>query len=129
MADVSVTSINLMSGPVATSVPYGETIGIGKLVYLSGSNWMLADCLDGAKDEPVGITILAGVNGSLGVVAMPTAVIDIGSGLVKGVYILSESGNWAPVADLATNDFMTTIGIATSTSQLKVGIVVGGVIK
>lgn len=54
--------------------------------------------------------------------------INLGSTLAVGkVYVLSTSGAIAPVDDIAGAEYVTVLGIATTTALLKMGIVQGGV--
>jgi len=54
--------------------------------------------------------------------------INLGATLAIGkVYVLSTAGAICPVDDIAGSEFVTVLGIATTTALLKQGIVVGGV--
>jgi len=58
-----------------------------------------------------------------------SGVIDLGATLTRGeVYAVgAAAGGIAPVADPTTGDFMTVLGVAITTANLKIGINQSGV--
>ncbi|MCZ2097739.1 MAG: hypothetical protein LC121_27195 [Anaerolineae bacterium] len=124
MADVTLTAASVVAGTGAIVVEgtAGATIAQGKVVVLNTSNeYVLADCTDGDLDAAAGFALTASIdNGPIKVLTggnMTTA-----AQLTAGtVYVLSESGLIAPLADwLVATDYLTVMGVATSTSNLKV---------
>jgi hypothetical protein len=60
--------------------------------------------------------------------AVGADVVGIGATLAVGkVYVLSTAGAICPVDDIAGSEFVTVLGIATTASIFKMGIVVSGV--
>jgi|TARA_R110000824_G_scaffold395565_1_gene596320 hypothetical protein len=56
--------------------------------------------------------------------------INVGATLVLAqIYVVSASGAIAPVGDLLSGDFVTILGVATSTSLLELNINASGVAK
>lgn len=137
MADLSITAANCISGSGARIEhgTAGETVTAGKLVYLDQTTtgkWLLADA-DAA-------TAAARGQGKIGVALngaalnQPLAVqtegpITIGATVVAGTsYFLSPTpGGIAPLADILAGDYVTLVGIATSTSVIKLDFQYSGV--
>lgn len=124
MADVTLTAAKVVagSGAIVVEGTAGETIAQGKAVCLNASNkYVLADCTDADLDAAAGFALTASIdNGPIKVLTggnMTTA-----AQLTAGtVYVLSESGLIAPLADwLVATDYLTVLGVATSTTNLKV---------
>lgn len=110
----------------------GEAITAGDALYkdaLDGNKLKLA--LQGGtvvQAEAVGIALHdAALNQPIAFAA--SGDVNIGATLVVGeTYVVGlAAGAIAPVADVGVGEFPTVLGIATSTSNLKVDIAVGGV--
>lgn len=133
MADTAISSLSVSSGSqyVRTGRVYGEAVAVGDWLYRNTTDSKLwtADCLAADTAVVEGIALVAGDADDQAVWAAPGAVIDIGSGLVVGVYILSEDGAMCPVADLAASDFITVLGVAQSTSLFAINVFASGVQK
>jgi hypothetical protein len=134
MADLTITAANVVSqaGSTAARGTAGATITAGQMVALDPADgrYKLADnnSATAALRTPGGIAMNGAANGQ------PLAVhtggpITIGATLTAGVvYYLSDTpGGICPVADLASGEYPTAVGIATSTSVLKVEINASGV--
>ena len=134
MADLTITAANVVSGAGALVAhgTAGANITAGQAVYLdeAAGNYKLADnnSATAAVREPDGIALHASATGQ------PLAVhtrgpITIGATLTAGVaYYLSDTpGGISPVADLASGEYPTILGIATSTTVLNVKIQSAGV--
>lgn len=128
MADLTITAASVLAGTGASvkAGVAGATITAGQAVYLDTATtgeWLLADsdsatviargsanfgiALNGAADgQP--INILTG------------GPITIGSAVTAGTaYYLSDApGGICPLADLATGDYVTLIGLATSSTVI-----------
>lgn len=138
MSDVSITAANVVAGANAsiTHGIAGATITAGQAVYLDTATtgeWLLADS-DSA-------TVIARGSARFGIALnsasnnQPLAVqteglITIGGTLVAGVaYYLSDApGAICPFADLATGDYVTLVGVATTTAILSIDPLYSGAV-
>lgn len=134
MADLSVTAASCV--PVA---PYtlkygiaGATITAGKPLYLDSATntWKLADS-NGASDEIRKATALALTGSSAGqpVAYMTEGDVTLGATMTAGVayYLSDTAGGICPVADLGAGEYPCLIGIANSTTVLRLGFNYSGV--
>jgi hypothetical protein len=136
MADLSITVANVAAGSGATVVEgtAGATITAGQVVYLDSSDnkFKLADCnsATAAVRSPYGIALHGALaNQPLAVQRGIGGSITIGATLTAGVvyYLSGTAGGIRPVADNATGDYPVALGIATSTTVLKLGFLEAGV--
>ena len=127
MADLSQTpsSVKLMSaGARVNTGQAGEAITQGQPIYqlASDGKWYRCDANDGqAKAECRAIALTpASTNGYLAY-ALPGADIDVGATLIVGqTYIVSANvGAIAPISDLATASWVTTLGVAVAATTLR----------
>jgi hypothetical protein len=134
MADLSITPANVIAGTGApiTNTIAGATITAGHMVYRDASTerMLLADnnSATAAARVPFGVALHNASNGQ------PLAVaaegnITIGATMTAGtIYVLSATpGHLCPIADLASGQYPCVVGIATSTTVLKLGINASGV--
>jgi hypothetical protein len=134
MADVSIT------GPVTVdSLAFCETmiaqvaIAAGKVVYRDASNSGKANLADAdaeASAQAIGIAVTTAGIGEPVVVAKNGATItQAGTTFTRGLvnYVSVTAGGMAPVAEVSTGDYVTSLGVATSTSSFKINITVSGV--
>lgn len=134
MADLTITAANVLAGSVSTvrSGILGATVTSGQVVYLDGtdSRWKLADnnSATPAVRVPGGIALNGGANGQP-VSVLVEGDITAGATMTAGVaYYLSDTpGGICPVADLASGEYPSIIGIATSTTVLNVKFHASGV--
>ncbi len=134
MADLAITAANVLAGAgasVSRGVA-GATVTAGQAVYLDTATgtWKLADnnSATAAVRAPGGLALNGASNGQP-LAVLTEGPITIGAALTAGVaYYLSDTpGGICPVADLATGEYPTVIGIATSTTALNVQINSSGV--
>ena len=134
MADVSVTAADVAPGTGAQllSATAGATLTAGQTIYLDStdsSRAKLADANDGAaKAEVAGLTVNGAASGQP-VKYQKTGNITPGStSLTVGqTYINStNAGGIAPISDLASGSYVSILGVATSVSNLKLGILNSG---
>lgn len=126
MADLSITAANVVreNGGKSRDGVAGATITAGQVVYLdvADGTYKLADC-DGAAAlrSPTGIA-LNGASAGQPLKVHTEGPITIGATLTPGTayYLSGTAGGIAPVADLATGDYPTIVGIAQSTTVLDV---------
>ena len=136
MADLSVTAANVLAAANAT-----KKTGVAGAAITAGDS-LYADSTDGNKLKPalhsgteeqaecVGVALNDAADeqpahylseGDLN----PGATVAVGTAYAVG----AAAGGIAPIVDVGTGDFMTIIGIATTTSNLKLRLAVGGVAK
>lgn len=125
MADITVTATSVVPGAGATinkDYYFGETVTAGMSVYLKSSDTKIykAQC-DGTPAEAA----IFGVALNGGAVNQPAFVqtsglITIGATVVAtGVYVVSSTyGGIAPHADLASTNYLSIVGYATTTGIL-----------
>jgi hypothetical protein len=129
MADLTITAANVVAGDNASIVrgTAGAALTAGQVVYQDAADgrFKLADnnSATAAVRSPDGIALHAAASGQ------PVAVIKggdltIGATLTAGVaYYLSDTpGGICPVADLASGEYSSIIGIAESASVMSVKI-------
>lgn len=139
MADLSITAANVVAASDASllQVTAGETITAGQPVYkdtADNNEYKLCDheaqasavvagvALNGASDgQPMRIITTGNLN--------PGATVTVGE-----IYCASGSvgtgnaaGGICPEGDLASGDFVTVLGIGTTTSNIAIDIQVSGV--
>lgn len=134
MADLSITAGNVVRGSTSQTEAgtAGATITAGQVVYrdVSDGKYKLADC-DSATAEvrsPRGVA-LNGASDGQPLTILLSGDVTIGATLTAGTtyYLSATPGGIAPVGDLGTGDYPVVVGIATSTSVLKVDFVEAGV--
>jgi hypothetical protein len=141
MADLSQTPANVAIGSAncpTKVVTYGEAITQGNAVYQSttDSKYYKADADAAATAIAAGIALTPGSTDGVGLIAQPSTVagrslVNLGATLTVGqVYVVSATaGNVAPYADLTTGDFVTILGVATTTALIDFQVVVSNTAK
>ena len=141
MADISITAANVAIGASTLKtrvVQVGEAVTQGQVLYQSTSDSKYYKCDADAVASAVAacIALTAASTNGYSLVALPAtepgkALVNLGATLAVGtVYAVSvTAGGIAPIADLATGDFITTIGIATTTALLDFQIAVSNTAK
>lgn len=136
MTDLVITAASVLPGSGARIVEgtAGAALTAGQALYLDSATntYKLADTdsATAAVRSAVGIALHAAASGQ------PIAVqtggsITIGATLTAGdAYWLSgTAGGICPVADVAAGDYPEIIGIATSTTVMKLAFLESGVVK
>lgn len=127
MADITVTATSVVpyaNEQTAVGVA-GETITAGQVVYLNSTTGKLmkADADTAAESVCKGIALNGG---SLGqpVKYQYGGEITIGATVAVGTtYVVSATaGGIAPVADLTTGDYVSHVGVASTTGRIKLFI-------
>lgn len=138
MADLTVTPASVLAGTNATITRgiAGATITAGQAVYLDEATtgeWLLADSDSATVAARGSARFGIALNGASD--GQPLAVqtggnITIGATVVAGVaYYLSDTpGGICPFADLATGDYVTLVGIATSTTVIAIDTLYSGAV-
>lgn len=140
MADLTQTAANVAVGDLTgvQLVTAGEAITQGMPVYrksLDGYYYQTdADAADTADVAGIAVTP-AGASADKFVLATNrsrgTADVNLGATLTQGeTYVVSSNkGKIAPISDLTTGDYVSYIGVASSTSILKLKTNATGVAK
>jgi len=129
MADITITAANTKVFDNTTTVrrvQFGATVTHGQPLYnLSTDNkYYPADNDDtAAKAEAECISLTPGVASDYGYVVTAGPMI-VGGTLVVGTeyYVSSNVGGICPRADLGSNDYITRLGVASTTTKLLVDI-------
>jgi hypothetical protein len=141
MADISITAANVGVGASTLKtrvVQFGEAVTQGQAVYVSTSDskYYRCDADTQATAIAAGIVLSPAATNGYGLIALPAeqpglALVNLGATLAVGtVYAVSvTAGGIAPIADLATGDYITTLGVATTTALLDLRIVVSNTAK
>ncbi len=133
MADISITagSVGIANDAKYIKVQFGESVSIGQAVY-RGTNgkYYKTDADTELTAAAAGIAISSGGVDDYGLL-VTSGKMRIGATVAVGtVYAVSTTlGGICPIADLGSGDYITTLGVATSTSTLQVDIQVSGVAK
>lgn len=128
MADLSITVANVKptSDTQKRSGTAGTAITIGQSVYYDASTkkWLKADADATVPDDAVGISLVT-CNTDQPIWVATGGNLTMGSILTAGqVYAVSgNAGGICPYADLTTGQFTTLLGVATSTTNLKLSVV------
>jgi hypothetical protein len=130
MADISITAANVAMGAATTPtrvVQYGEAVTQGQPLYrATDGKWYRTDANDGVAKAAVGaIALTPGATNAFGLVALPAAtpgqsLVNLGATLAVGMpYAVSANvGGIAPIGDITSTQFVSIIGIATTTALL-----------
>ncbi len=133
MADLVITKANVIAGanPNIRRGTAGATVTAGQSVYedaTDSNSWKLADNDDtAAKAAAIGIAMNDALDGQpLQIITGGT--LGLGAILTTGtVYVVSSTpGGIAPWADLTSGEYITVLGVATSTSNLRMLLLATG---
>jgi hypothetical protein len=134
MADVSftVTSIKPGTGAQKQRGTAGATLTPGMAVYLdtATSTWKIGHCETSATTAAVSGIALGAASSGQPIIVQTGGNLTTSAhlSLASPVYVLSAAGAICPSADLANGDYITVIGVATSTTNLKLGFTASGVV-
>ena len=132
MADITITAANVLAASNATTVDVnaGETVTAGQLVYIDAADGeaKLVDNDAEATSEVKGVA-LNGADDGQPLEVCTRGNLNPGATVVVGTIYCSSStaGGIAPAADLATGDFTTILGVATTAANIYVSINNSGV--
>lgn len=138
MADITVTASNVVAGAGAatTTGTAGAAIAAGEVVFLDATTtgkWQLADsdaATAAARGQGANVGIaLNSASANQPLVVQTSGPITLGAVLAAGqaVYLSATPGKLCPLADLLAGDYVTLLGLATSTSVLDLDIQYSGV--
>lgn len=125
-ADLAPTAANILisSGQAKLGIA-GTTIARGNVLKGDANSLLLAEAGDTAvKAIAIGIALSDGAVGQYVSYMELHGAINLGAVLTVGtIYVLSATaGKIAPFADLVSTDYITILGIASSTSILQFSI-------
>lgn len=132
MADLSITPTSVVkyTSAITKNGIAGETIAAGQALYIASATGLLmkADDTTAAKAACVGIALNGGaINQPIQYLTSgginPGAAVTVGA--IYG--ITDTAGGISLISERATGDFITILGIATTTSRIEVGIKQAGV--
>ena len=135
MADLSITAANvdLISGPTGEA-DAGATIAAGEIVYLEAATGTLKladnDHATAEVRAAAGLALNGGGADQPIKYAKNGAIVDLGGAILTAgtdYYLSGTPGKIAPRADVTTGDDPVRIGMALTTSQLKLDIADPGV--
>ncbi len=123
MADLTgITAVRPTADTQTSRVVYGATISPGDPVYQDAADneHKAADASAQATAVVVGIAMTPGVDAGHGIIAISGSIILVGTTMAVGEpYVVSAAaGKIAPETDLATNEYVSRLGTAATTTQL-----------
>jgi hypothetical protein len=134
MADITITpgSVLAYADVVPRDGTAGATITAGQVVYIdtSDSNKLkLADCDSSATTATVAGIALTGGSTGQPIKWCSSGEVTIGGTVTVGeLYVLSgNAGGIAPEGDLASLDYVSFLGIGTTTGRIRFSILNSGV--
>lgn len=132
MADISVTAANVLAGTGASVISgtAGETLTAGLVVYknLTDNKYYKAAATSAAAALAAGITLNGAAAGQPINIQTSGNINPGGTVGIGTVYVVSDTaGGIRPVGDSGTGDYVTKLGIGTSTSNIALQIQVSGV--
>lgn len=128
MADLTQTATSVIGYGERFTGTLGGTVAAGMPVRKqTDGTWIAATDATAAGANVEGIAVTGGaINQTFQY--QRGGNINLGATLAVGkVYVLSTAGAIAPVDDIAGSEFVTVLGIATTTALLKQAIIVSGV--
>lgn len=136
MANLTITAANVGVGSSVRvrTVPVGEAITHAQPLYLHTDNkYYRADAnASAAAAAATAISITSSsADGHVVVVETENALVNLGSTLVVGeTYVVSATaGAICPIGDLTTGAYPCILGVATTSTLLKLNIFASGVAK
>lgn len=129
-----ITAVRPTSNTRFELVNYGAIIAAGVPVYIDSadSEHKIADAnASAATAAVVGLSMTPGVDAGQGIIAKGGSIILVGTTMTVGVnyYAGPTPGEIIPEADLASGDYVTRLGTASTATQLDLSIVPTGIQK
>ena len=126
MADLSPTAADVLkaTGSTVRTGTAGAAIDAGQVLYTASSEMVLAQADTSTKATAVGIALNDAAEDQP-ITYLVSGGIDVGCTLTVGqVYVVSDNaaGAIAPYGDLASEDYVTILGVATTAANLQVDI-------
>jgi len=133
MADLvqTVANVRMQTNTLRRSETAGEAISAGMPVYRKSSDNKWYQTIDTSATTALagGIALTNASTDDLIDIAL-SGDLNVGATLTLAeIYVVSAAGKIAPVGDLTSGDFVTILGVASSTSILELQINASGVAK
>jgi len=136
MADLVIVSANVgmtTTAPSTKTVTYGETVTEGQAVYLKAADglYWLTVVTAAESAQIAGIAMTPGAAGEKGTIATK-GDFECGAATTLGeIYVLGgAAGAIAPVADLASLDYVTIVGFGqAATNVMLLDFTITGMLK
>lgn len=127
-----ITAVRPTANTDFTRVSYGATVAAGNPLYVDSADNLskLADSNASAATAAAKyIAITPGVSGGFGLVAKGGSIILVGTTMVVGetYYVSQTAGSIIATNELATGDYVTRLGTASSATQLDLAIQATGI--
>ena len=124
MADIVHTATGALGNTAGTyeDVTWGGTVTAGMPVYKHTDSKHYAALNDTALHAAVvGYAMSGGAAGQRGRI-LTAGILTLSGGLTKAItyYCSVNAGGIAPIADVLSGDFVTILGVASSTTTLKI---------
>ncbi len=134
MALTGITAVRPTDRTDVKNVKYGATIAVGEVLYrdVADTEHKLADAnASAATADAKGIAITPGIDGGKGLIATGGSIILVGTTMVVGetYYVGATPGQIIATSELATNDRVTRLGTAATTTQLDLDISATGILR
>jgi hypothetical protein len=140
MADISFTAANVVatsSATVKASGTSGEAINIGQGVYLDPADGRIKKAQANSASPThapniVGVALDTVAGANQPITYATAGDVTFGSGLTQGqVYVVSAAaaGGIAPYSDLVATNFVAFLGVAISSTVLRLGLIPASVQK
>lgn len=114
-------------------VQYGATVSVGQPVYKAANGKRSPADSDAslATSSAEGIAMTPGVDGSWGIIAVQGPIVLVGTTMSVGLsyYVGRTAGTIVPEADLVAGDYVTRLGVASSSTQLELLMSATGIQK
>lgn len=132
MAAITFTAVRTTSNTQIKNVLYGATISAGQTLYYDSATvkYKLGDNnASAATAEVKGIALTPGVDSGYGVIATRGSLVFVGATMTQGkaYYAGATAGEIVPETDLASGNYNTRLGVASSATQLDLDIRASGV--
>lgn len=129
-----ITAVRPTADTVIEKVIYGATVSAGQPVYqdTADGEYKLTDAdASLATAKARGIAMTPGVDGGYGIIARSGSIILVGTTMTQGVtyYVGPTAGEIVPDGDVASADYVTQLGTASSATQLRLAIEATGILK
>jgi len=123
MADITITAANVQqsTASIDTRGTAAEAINAGQCVYVNSSGLIaLADASASATAAVVGVAINTAAAGQKVSYSTKDSLFTIGGTVVaRESYVVSATaGGIAPASDLLTGEYISSIGVAISTTEI-----------
>lgn len=140
MSDITFTAANVVvtnSATVKATGTSGAAVTVGQSVYIDPADGKIKPAkADSASTTPppniVGVALDSAPGANQPITYATSGDVTFGSGLAQGqVYAVSaaNAGGIAPYSDLVSTNFVAFLGVALSTSVLRLGLIPASVQK